>query len=679
LAVLLGLTLTEQAEASGTVHRVVVPADAKAGTAGYTMEVDTRWTDLGGYRPVRISITPHQPASIDTHFSFQFRVTSPNFYFYGRENRGTTLVEQTVVVPSAPEGSTPPATRATLSVPEHHAWDRFGLDVWENDEYRPKLSFQNMHIGGGMGQRFSFRPGNASVNTTVLRVDSQTSLPNPFPNFGFNGGPMQANSVSINPSELPERWTDLTSVDVVSMKLDELKKLVEKNPQKWRAVRAWVAAGGNLWVTDVAKAEHDPRVLNQVPIRIQWQHMTELERLLDVPPHERNAAAWNNRDLLRERKLQMGQVVALPTNFGNNPRWFSGNNDGLERTAASIGATRLQWEQRTGVLLDAGNADFWDFIIPGVGQVPVTAFQVLITLFVVAIGPLNYVYLKRRGKLHLLMITVPLCALLVTFSLFGYALATDGLGVRVRVRSYSEIDQRRGEAVCWSRLCYYAGLAPSQGLRFSGETVVLPIDPKIDDPAGGLTRQLSWTDDGEQHLKEGWLRSRNLTQYLTLRARRSQVRLAIKVDPSGGLQVENQLGTNIQELVVCDAEGKQFAAKELAAGQQTVLNEGANLDDAYQRMSRAFEDQKLGPPPGLDGYDLLRGSYRYGYYPSMPRGQGGEEDRLEGSLSDVKNLLMQRKLAPRTYLAIVDQSPEVELGTPSARQEASFHVILGHW
>jgi hypothetical protein len=35
-------------------------------------------------------------------------------------------------------------------------------------------------------------------------------------------------------------------------------------------------------------------------------------------------------------------------------------------------------------------------------------------------------------------------------------------------------------------------------------------------------------------------------------------------------------------------------------------------------------------------------------------------------------------LAPRSYIAIVEQSPEVELGT-IAREESSFHVIYGKW
>jgi len=42
------------------------------------------------------------------------------------------------------------------------------------------------------------------------------------------------------------------------------------------------------------------------------------------------------------------------------------------------------------------------------------------------------------------LFTVPACALIVTVALFMYAIVTDGVGVRTRVRSYTMIDQRSG-------------------------------------------------------------------------------------------------------------------------------------------------------------------------------------------------------------------------------------------
>ena len=74
-----------------------------------------------------------------------------------------------------------------------------------------------------------------------------------------------------------------------------------------------------------------------------------------------------------------------------------------------------------------------------------------------------------------MLVTVPLGAGFVTLALFLYALIADGLDVRVRVRGVVEMDQKNGRMVSWSRQSYYAGLAPSQGLRFPANAAVYPI------------------------------------------------------------------------------------------------------------------------------------------------------------------------------------------------------------
>ena len=88
--------------------------------------------------------------------------------------------------------------------------------------------------------------------------------------------------------------------------------------------------------------------------------------------------------------------------------------------------------------------------------------------------------------------------------LLGYAIASDGFALRTRVRSLTMLDQTRGEAVSWSRVSYYAGLAPSGGLRFSRDTAIYPIESSF--TGSGAHRVLDWTED--QHMTSGWLRSR---------------------------------------------------------------------------------------------------------------------------------------------------------------------------
>src|SRR5262249_35712172 len=150
----------------------------------------------------------------------------------------------------------------------------------------------------------------------------------------------------------------------------------------------------------------------------------------------------------------------------------------------TLGQPRWQWYQRHGVSLVNPNNDFWKFLIPGIGLAPVRQFQVIITFFVVLIGPITYYLLRKAGKLNLIVIIVPAAALLITGMLFLYAIVADGLSVRVGARSFTQIDQRLGEATCWSWLSYYAGIAPADGLKFTAETAVIPLDSEPSENEG---------------------------------------------------------------------------------------------------------------------------------------------------------------------------------------------------
>ena len=115
----------------------------------------------------------------------------------------------------------------------------------------------------------------------------------------------------------------------------------------------------------------------------------------------------------------------------------------------------------------------------------------------------------------------------------------------VRARSFTELDQRRGEAVCWSRLSYYAGLSPSKGLTFSGDTAVYPL--RIGPGSASMDRQkpspmeMEWVEAEpnaadplpSQHFSSDWLPARVPTQFVTVRARKTAARLNVIVGPQG--------------------------------------------------------------------------------------------------------------------------------------------------
>jgi hypothetical protein len=65
--------------------------------------------------------------------------------------------------------------------------------------------------------------------------------------------------------------------------------------------------------------------------------------------------------------------------------------------------------------------------------------------------------------------------------------------------------------------------------------------------------------------------------------------------------------------------------------------------------------------------------------PSPQMFSGPVIGRMEAGLAAALQQVIDGKLPPRSYVAIVDRSPETELGTPSAEEEAGFHVVVGRW
>jgi hypothetical protein len=387
------------------------------------------------------------------------------------------------------------------------------------------------------------------------------------------------------------------------------------------------------------------------------------------------------------RRLGRGIVVAIPESDPTNNSQFS-----WQEVVNNVGSDSWHWPTRHGVNFTSPNDNYWNFLIPGVGATPVTAFQVLITLFVLAIGPLNFYLLRRWHKLNLLLVTVPVSAAVVTAALLLYATFSDGFGVRVRTRSFTELNQVTGEATCLGRITYYAGLTPSKGLSFSGDVAVYPLGetPIATQFEAGGTRRLAWDfagpDDavGAQQLESGWLQSRIQTQLVTVRSRKTSARLAIATSGNHATSVTNEMGVPVTVLMVRDASGEYTYARDLAADATSeVLTPLAG--DLPEELVVIDREKTLQLPDGVQigGSDPIFGIRRRNYGRRFgnnlsPYGTT-ETSMLERSLSETLNAAVQQGLPPRSYVAIVERSPEFELGLESAADESSLHVIYGRW
>jgi len=537
---------------------------------------------------------------------------------------------------------------------------------------------------------------------------------------------------------------------VIIASRQDLQTLVKQHPRQWQAIRQWILAGGNLWVYGVGETKQQNWTQWKLQDDKPWEYIADVNDGIDFPAADETSpwkdtqpalVGWRAADPnaaltypnqysagpqvymggqtvyvpgpqvsivetpqvetatvqpqrtstdpkfpFAMRPLGQGMVVAIPDGNPTNNPYFP-----WQVVLNNVGPERWHWSTRNGVNFSGPNENYWNFLIPGVGAAPVTAFQVLITLFVLAIGPLNFYVLRRWNKLNLLLITVPASAAAVTIALLAYAIFSDGFGVRARTRSFTALDQQTGEATCLGRITYYAGLTPSKGLSFSGDVTVYPLEeqPAGNNYDGGLTRRLAWefpADDdrtGRQNLESGWLQSRIQTQLMTVRSRKSDAKLHFEEQGNLAISVTNQLGVPINLLLVHDAAGNYSIAHNIAADASSELS-ALSASDLSPDWNKVRKDNALQVPEGMEitGSHSIFGIRRRYYgrpYMGTPVTMTPETGSLERALDETLRAASLGELPTRSYIAIVERSPEFELGLDSATEESSYHIIYGRW
>jgi hypothetical protein len=528
----------------------------------------------------------------------------------------------------------------------------------------------------------------------------------------------------LPPSDLSTRWIDYTGIDLVFISRKDLQQCMKQNPEQWQAVRDLISTGPTLCVYDAGD---------------EFQHLEALEKLLQLPPLAPDPAAARNRgwtspsaDLFKreligaeqpynnqywyaQQQAQLAQAASAaamqpageakpqpskpvenikfvwrPANMGRvvaiaNENPFPGRPQDWSAVLNAVNAGNWMWYRRHGVSLNRRNLDYWNFLIPGVGLAPVNSFLVLISLFVVVIGPINYLLLVRQGRLYLLLITVPLGAILVTLGLVGYALVTDGVGVKGRLRSFTEIDQRRGRSVSWSRQSYYAAMTPSHGLQFPETAAVYPleVEPNRQPNYYRNRYRIDWEDG--QTLADGYITSRVTSQMTVVQARETSARVEISEGRSGAPQATNRLGVKVDYFVMRDARGDFYAATNFSEGRTATL-EPVAWKDAAKTLRTALAAVRPYNPAGYDprehndALDFGRSTYYW---------WGGDVDSGMAEPTAATSLLERAlrrvssddpdALAPRSYAALAPHSPEVPLGVEQIKPMRSVHVITGQW
>lgn len=634
--------------------------------------VDFRWagTGYGGYYPIRIQVQNSGP---DCELTFRFRPHN------GRE---LPIVERR----NLPVASQKKAT-ITLSVPMVGQEGVGYLEVERNGELLETLTKQlSLPAADDLPVRSSVLViSQVPVQLAALEIGLQSR----------RGGDLRnvSDSQVIEPIMLPNSWSDYSGLDMVMIPMGTLKDL---ESDKRSAILEWAQAGGVLVVYEVgapADSSDELAKLLNLPEPRNWQNAKPNERdryfiadaMLGSSQIVRDPSLalsdehgrWNpSPETFAYQDTVLGRIYA----FRDNP--FPGTPTDWAWWLSTVPVEISSWDARTGAFPRAANHSFFNFLIPGVTSVPVYAFLVLMTIFTIVIGPLNYIFLRRRKRTYLLLLTIPVIAFVTSLTLFVYSTLAYGFSVASRSRSLTVVDQRINTSVSLSRVSLFAGMAPSEGLKFSPETAVYPMwaplqfgQPQFGRSPFGQSQfesgRVIWGE--QQELVDGWLRSRTRTQFATVQHRTERGRVEVESRSENRVVLSNGFEWDIAGILWADEDGNLYVGENLAAGSSAELErvEDTTFANQLERFQEILEhNQKLEMPDDIE-----------------------EKKQPEFGLMELKihDFIYIRQtmngrvdstvppLGKRMYLAVLAERPGIELGLEDTTEYAGYHLLLGYY
>ncbi|MDB5388801.1 MAG: hypothetical protein JWM11_4447 [Planctomycetaceae bacterium] len=558
---------------------------------------------------------------------------------------------------------------------------------------------------------------------------------------------IESDHLVIPPTDLPENWTDYSGIDLIAISWPNLSSKLKTAERE--ALLKWAACGGVLIIYDTEKPAAELEPLHQmlqldqaagkrwmsIELPIIDTHIIQAKTLnagtipgnaysrgtrppgampqrgpggAELAPAVAEAAAgdvpgqWiSNSNSPVFRDWSFGRIYVFP----KNP--FPGVANDWAWLLASLPQNQSRWSSRMGMSSRNSGTEFLNFLIPGVGSVPVHAFLVLITIFTIVIGPLNYYWLRKTRRVGALVFTVPLIASVACMMLFVYSLVADGFSVRSRLHSVTFLDQQAKSAASLSRLCLYAPFAPSAGLKFSPNVAAFPIWPYLQRFESGT---VDWTGN-EQHLSSGWFRSQTWTQFLLVEQRDERGRLDFTppADPeSQELSVSNGYAWDLEYLAIEALPGRWYAGEKIPAGGTAQLKR-LDQDEVGLQFTKLIAPHAWNLPEGLKDTNSMfmggmggRGPYSSGgYYPygrtnvfagttTLSKGQlqtfqsGATMPGASPALyqadwrASVRAVANRHSEAVRPHFwAVSSQNPGIEIGVKNTVERGSFHLLFG--
>ncbi len=316
--------------------------------------------------------------------------------------------------------------------------------------------------------------------------------------------------------------------------------------------------------------------------------------------------------------------------------------------------------------------DFHPAAIPGIEEVPILFFFLLIIAFVIVAGPVNFLYcLWKKRKPALLLLTLPASGFGFTLFILGYGFLSEGFSIKGVIVSSMLLDQEKHEKVEFAARSLYAGLPPSS-ISPQPDTLTSTMNVFNSNTSKSIEIDL----DAGGRISGDVLTARTPSALSTLTIGRARERLRFQKRPDGGLNVlagpdfrpkkEVQPKEKITT-VMRDFDGSWYAG----------TGSGPLTPGAGHQMFAHIVKMKLAANKQRTPYDRSRRD-PYGY--QSPRYYRRREEvhppqhvvhKVPHSLNNLSSI------KPGSYVAVVEAVPSCDTLGLNVQYMKEYHLVYG--
>ncbi len=640
----------------GPGHKIISaqPQPLKMSQRDIVIELDPEWISVrvGGYYPLRMKIQNRGP-------DCELRVVTTDRDQHSGSHRSPTVEKRISLTQNA-------TANLTLLIPIV-SQDAFGhLQVYKDGRRLDQISYiyQGEYLTNDRSKSL------LSIAVSRPNFNSYSAFALGQARSSTYGTSFESDFENILPASAPDTWMAYTGVDVIT--IDALSFESRLSATQRDELLRWVRTGGNLLIYDVNRLPGGNKDLDKA---IKWDSIaattdqwSSTAAVLNIPTVPMRGSSIFNQGVkgeLQFRSMMFGQVVAIQKNpFNQSSEYWS-------RIFNALGRQSHSWVRRHGFSPRIESPDFLEFVIGGIRVIPTWGFIVLITLFSILIGPVNYYVLSRKNKIGQLLWTTPVIALLTSLALFGYSSIANGTSSRVRLRSVTMLDQKSQTAVSMTRAAMFSGVTPRNGLRFEPFSAVYPIWQERDAFEVG---HVDWTD--AQVLTGSFHPGNTRSQFLITTPRTERGRIQIGEVAQNRLPITNGLEWGIKNILVRTKDGEYFAGADLEAGQKLALEPAAasSIEEFKQLIAaQQVTAPILGPRP-------MNSSMPH-HYMSVRSSADFSSSLLESYMNWFARDLDRPEmgLENESYVAVLSEPPKLDIGLNTYKTFEELHVLYGFY